>query len=263
MAPIKAQSFLVHNLLVVLATSFVFLGFIFLQEKITFWPNIWGYLEQDEKQIPILLGIVPFFHCSIFLGYLFLYLIFEFYGCKSSFYALLGICLNCALVFFFFEGLRLLALHFQKDPFINTTVLSFFAYPKRLFLSHLAAFLLGETVGLVFGHGIRFVTRNYFMFLRFPISSCFGFTVFVAAQIYIQNFETLSIQDMLVFGIEPAAQFFVGILAAVIPLYFLRLGFGLFKGWAKKEKNIKIKNASDPEKTERHNEEEVTVSSSA
>lgn len=255
MAPIKTQSFFIQNLLTVLATCFVFLGFLFLQEKITFWPNIWGYLEQDAKQIPILLGIVPFFHCSIFLGYLFLYLIFEFYGFKSSFYALLGICLSFALIFFLFEGLRLLALDFQKDPFVTTTVLSFLTYPKKLFLSHLAAFLLGGTVGLVSGHGIRFVTRNYFMFLRFPISSCFGFSVFVATQIYIQNFETSASQDMLLLGIEPAAQFLVGILATVIPLYFLRLGFGLFKGWAKKEKE---KNTE-----KEHHEDEVTVSSSS
>lgn len=256
MAPIKTQSFFIQNLLTVLATCFVFLGFLFFQERVTFWPNIWGYLEHGGKQIPILLGIVPFFNLSIFLGWLFLYLNFEFYGFKSSFYALLGICLSFALIFFLFEGLRLLAMDFPKDPFLNaTTVLSFFAYPKKQILAHLMALFSGGVIGLIFGDCIRRLTRNYFMFLRFPISSCFGFAVFVAAQIYIQNFETSAIQDMLLLGIEPAAQFLVGILAAVIPLYFLRLGFGLFKGWAKKEKE---KNTG-----KEHHEDEVTVSSSS
>ena len=88
------------------------------------------------------------------------------------------------------------------------------------------------------------------MFLRFPISSCLGFSVFVVTQVSVQNFS-LSLQDIFVLGIEPAAQFLVGISATVIPLYFLRLGFGFFKGWTKKEK----------EKIEKQNEEEITLSS--
>lgn len=220
---------LLQILLVCLACGLAFLGLVFFEQEITFWPNNWGYIEHKQTQLPFVLGVVPFANCTFFLSYLALYLVFEFYGFKSSFYGLIGTIATLSFTYFLFMGLRWLNANEDVD-FFPVSVIAFFDYDRFRLCLTLLTFAAGGFVAFALAALIRKITAGYFMFLRYPIASALGLSFFALSAAFLTASEAITPEGRLLQGATPAAQFIVGVVATLIPLYLIRMILGIFKG---------------------------------
>src|SRR3989339_1993593 len=173
MKPINPPTYFVQHLLYALAMCLATLGIILGTKMLTFFPATWGYLSQGNLSEPIILGIIPTFNAALFLCYLCLYLNFEFYGFKTAFYGTLSVGSLIVVLFFifkFYPDYGLNASENTGDQTIKDLIsMSEFKAVKML-LSVGSSFF----VSFVFAAAIKKLTRNYFMFLRFPLASICG-----------------------------------------------------------------------------------------
>ena len=222
------QIHLLQILLLSLAVGSAFLGLIFFGQDITFWPNNWGYIEHNALQYPVVLGVVPITHFTFFMSYLLLYLTFEFYGFKNGFYGVIGITATLTAAYFLFEGSRWLSLH-EKINVLPVAVLGFLHHDRFHICLLLLCFAIGGMTGFILASIIRKITGGYFMFLRYPFSSATGLTIFTLGYSYLTS-GAATPEERLLSEATPAIQMVMGVVATLIPLYFIRLIFGIFKG---------------------------------
>jgi hypothetical protein len=230
--PLKNETFLVENLLIGLAVLLALLGFVLSEYNVAFWYGPWGYVTHGEVKQPIILGVVPLANLGYFLSFLFLYLLFEFYGFKHAFYTTLTLGLLILATYGTFEGLKWLHVE-TADEQEYRELKQFLTYSLKDIYSIVAAIILGHTTTFLLAVSLRRLTHNYFMFFRFTIAATCGFTVFVAVRIYLLYWQTLAPMSMLMMAATPLAQFLTGILLALVPLYILRLVLGIFRGHSK------------------------------
>lgn len=226
---VKSRIYVMQVVLLVFATALTLIGFLFPHQDVTLWPSIWGYVAQGQEQYPIVLGVVSFTQLFYFIGFLFLYLSFEFYGFKNGFYGTLALSLMMTACYFLFGFLH----NMSGDPrtaVIDRRILMFFDMTRREFVAGLVSFLGAYTLIFALATLIKKLTRDYFMFLRYTIAALAGFAAYVAAQVFLNNAGSASFEDMLVTAVTPAAQFAILVTASVIPLYLMRLVLGLFRG---------------------------------
>lgn len=264
MKTLPNQIHLLQILLVCFASGIAILGLVFFGQDVTFWPNLWGYIEHGTTQLPVILGVVPFTHVAFFLSYLALYLAFEFYGFKSGFYGTLGCTVVMGLSYFLFAAVAWWQTH-EGLTFLPRSILTVLDHDRILVCKTLLAFALGGITAFSLAGLIRKITQDYFMFLRYPLASILGLGLFSMVQAFLAGGNNITVEDRLLYGITPAAQFAVAVLVTLIPLYFIRLFLGIFKGSFSNESatqtpnqaNITPTNTSAPKAS---NEEEITAS---
>ena len=110
-------------------------------------------------------------------------------------------------------------------------------YTPKTVLSLTAATAAGFITTFILAAGIKKLTHNYFMFIRFPIAAFIGFGVFTAIYTFVTELNEAAYESMVLDGITPLSHFLALILAAVVPLYILRLFMGLFRGWARDDES--------------------------
>lgn len=225
---------MIQNLFIALAILFSVVGVIFSAKIITIVPSSFGSIADGEVQLPLYLGIIPLSSLTHFLGFVFIYLMFEFYGFKPAFYTSInqGVsALTCLAVLYFIVHYTIDVQASSYDDILS----QFLVYDKKNSLIRVSSFVAGNCTTIFFASILKKLMRHYFMFIRFPISSAFGFSVTVATSVYLSNYATLAPRSMFLTAITPAAQFLAMIVVTVIPLYLLRLIFGLFRGWSRAE----------------------------
>lgn len=240
MKPLPSQIYLLQIVLLVLAAFLVFLGLFYAAEDLMLWPATWGYIRHQGNELPVILGVINFAHLATFLGFLLLYLCFEFYGLKTGLYSVLALAVMMTTAYFLFEGLTWITQHTQKSYF-DRNIISFFTLTKMDFASLLLAFTIGISVIFLLAAALKKLTQNYFMFFRYTIAALIGFAVFVAVEFFFRYFREYDLQTILLFTITPAIQFAILVLLSVVPLYLLRLVLGIFRGHAKEEATEKEK----------------------
>lgn len=226
---VKSRIYVLQVLLLVLASALTLVGFLFPHQDVTIWPSVWGYLNQGQNQYPIVLGVINLTQLAYFLGFLFLYLSFEFYGFKNGFYAVLALSLTMTVCYFAFGLLSQLNAS-SRTAVVDRRLLMFFTLTRREFVSGLIAYLCGFTLIFALASLIKKLTHDYFMFLRYVIAALVGFSAYVALGVYLMNAGEASLEDMLVVAATPAAQFALLVVASVVPLYLMRLFLGIFRG---------------------------------
>lgn len=229
MKPIAIKIYLVQILLIVLASSFAFLSIGVADYNIAFWNASWGNLVHGEAKIPVILGVVPFSNLSLFLSFLFTYLVFEFYGLKTAIYTSLAIAMVMLLQFYLFFTLQTLK-PVGVDNHLLLTTLPLSYLNQKAVHALAAAISLGFSSIFILAWLLKKLTKDYFMFFRFFIASSLGFALFVFVRTYIQKMNELGQMSILMESFTPALQFATLTLASIIPLYLLRLILGFFRG---------------------------------
>lgn len=227
--PIKVQTYLVQNLLIILTASLTLLGFVLSAYNVTFWNGSWGKVIHGSIEQHVVLGVVPLAHLGYFTSFIFLYLLFEFYGFKHAFYTSFNLGLLILGTYGLFQALKLLPLD-NADVDAYREYRDFLSFTLKDVYSIVAAIIAGNTVTFTLAALIKKLTRSYLMFLRFIPAALAGFAVFVGVRIFLVNWNVLAPISMLMMAVTPMAQFAVGIIGMVIPLYLLRMLLGLFRG---------------------------------
>lgn len=226
--------------LVVVATVLTLLGFIFAGQDLSLTPAPWGFVQNGDTEYPLMLGVISFTHLGFFLGFLFLYLNFEFYGFRSGFYPVIALSLTMIGVFFLYGLMNKLSAG-TPIAYYDRRLFSMFLLDERDMLATVTAYAVGFSVIFSVASALKRLTRNYFMFFRFPIATAIGLALFVALQTLLSRekpfvFNTSDLQVLFIErALTPAVQFAVFIVGAVIPLYLLRLFLGMFRGKAEAE----------------------------
>lgn len=234
MKPIISRTFLIQNLFIALAVLFSVVAVIFSAKIVTIIPSSFGSVADGEVQIPIYMGIVPLSTLANFLGFVFIYLMFEFYGFKPAFYTAINQGVSSLVCFAVLYLIVTYTMDAQASPY-DDILSQFLVYDKKSSSILIMSFVAGNCTTVFLASILKKIMRNYFMFLRFPICSALGFSVTVAISVYLTHLGTLASRSMLLNAITPAAQYLVMIVVTVIPLYLLRLIFGMFRGWSKAE----------------------------
>lgn len=226
MKPVKNKIFLIQFLLLVFSTSFTMLTLFIGDKTIIFWPSSFGVINENQQ---IFLGVAPLSLLSMSISFLFIYLLFEFYGFKNAFYALLLNSLSLIGVYYVFFGISKLPF-IISNQYYETIKLTPIVLKLTQILSLALSFLGGQFVTLLLAATVKKITRNYFMFLRYSIAGICGFTLWNGLNVYLGHFQKFAIESMISMAITPVAQGIVFILATVVPLYVLRLVLVFFRG---------------------------------
>lgn len=255
---------LLQILLVCFASGIALLGLFFFGQDVTFWPNLWGYIEHGTTQLPVILGVVSFTHVAFFLAYFALYLAFEFYGFKTGFYGILGCTVVMGLSYFLFAIVAWWQAH-EGLTFLPKSILAVLDHDHVQVCLTLLSFTLGGITAFSLAGLIRKITQGYFMFLRYPLASIVGLGLFSMLQAFLAGGNIITLEDRLLYGITPAIQFAMAVLATLIPLYFARLFLGIFKGsfsdnLATQPQNQSNTTATNANASVAANEEETTAS---
>ncbi len=229
MQPIKPKVYLVQNLLIALATVFAIFGFLFAQKVFNFHEALWGYLQEGDLKQPVYLGIVPLPILAAFVSFVFVYLLFEFYGFKSGFYGLISAATGTGMAYGLTLYLRLSRMA-ATDSGYDLLLNQLFNHHPRDVLAWLASLIAGPFMALLVAVVLKRFTHNYFMFFRYLIAAPIGFAAAVASSVFITLAGHESPRIMLLHTLTPIAQF-TGFTVLSLPgLYVLRLLFGLFRG---------------------------------
>lgn len=239
MKPIKVKTFLVQNILIVLSVMLAILGVILAAKSIPFFPSIEANLVNEETTVQVAQGLMPLSHVALYLSFLLIYLVFEFYGFKPAFYTSLNIALSILLCYGIFILVNRFALDPENSNYDNLLSQLLIIRPRTV-ISLTAGVLFGFSAAFILAATIKTLTRNYFMFIRFPIAAAVGFGIFTAIVIYVNNLNILAPESMMLEAVAPFSQFLTLIIASVIPLYILRLILGLFRGRMKDDESKEI-----------------------
>ncbi|MBF0103763.1 MAG: hypothetical protein HQM16_00420 [Deltaproteobacteria bacterium] len=233
MKPIPTKIFLVQYLLFAVAITIAVLGLVLSAKQIPFYPSVEATTTDGEPHITVITGLMPLSHMALFISFICLYLVFEFYGFKSAFYASLNTAGMVLLSFFLLMMFKKHSLDPETSQF-DTLLDQLINYRLTSAVALSAAIASGFTSIFVLAFGIKKLTRNYLMFIRFPVASIIGFGVFCAVDIFISQFNTSAYVSMILDGITPFSRFTALVMFSVIPLYILRLVLGLFRGMTQK-----------------------------
>ncbi len=247
MKPIKARTFFVQNLLIALSICFAIFGLILSSKSLIFSDAAWGYLSQGDVKHPIILGIIPVLSLATFLSYLFIYLNFEFYGIKSAIYSTVSLCAIMALGFILLKIFPSYTLSPLKNP-NDEVILQFLTIPDKIIIATISAIAAGFTVAFIVAASMKKLTRNYFMFFRFPIASLAGFILIAIIHTYFEHLTLLAPHALFIQIATPVGQYLGLIILSLIPLYVFRLLLGIFRGWSDKEDKSLTQTKSSPKK---------------
>jgi hypothetical protein len=241
MKTIKAKSYFIQVLLIAIASMIVTFGVILSAKSLVFTTANWGYLSHGELKETLVLGVIPVLNLSLFLGFIFIYLNFEFYGLKVSFYNTLSVCLvvllsSVILKLFIEYGLNV------AESEMDQIIATFLTVRDEIVIITIVAIAIGYTLSLLVASALKKLTRNYFMFFRYPIAAIMGFAFVATLLTYIHNKNVMDYSLFSVQAATPAAQFLILIVGSLIPLYALRIILSFFRG--RPEKSI-AKNAED------------------
>lgn len=234
MKALQPRIYLVQVLLLMMAASLVVLGFLFPHEDITFWPATFGYLVQGQDKYPLVIGVMGITPFTQFLGFLLLYLSFEFYGLKPALYAVLSLALVMAALYFLLGFLAQASIDPRTAP-IDRRILMFFTPSHREFVATLCAFLFGQSLTFILAAGLKKLTQNYFMFFRYTIAALIGLLSAAALHAALLLETASSWEDFAIVSATPAAQAATFVILSIIPLYLLRLFLGIFRGRPQKD----------------------------
>lgn len=240
MKPLPVKTYLVRAVLASLASVFLLIGYLLSAKSIPFFPTMRALTVEQDITLEVALGTISLAMIGVYLSFICSYLQFEFYGFKAGFYNALSSVIGIPLMYGILDLLHRHAL----DPMSSRTdelISELFAFRLSTTVSFVLACLTGFIVTLMFAGLIKKIMRNYFMFVRFPIASILGFGGFVAVHMYLNNFRTLAIESMPLEALPLASQFLAMIIVSVIPLYLLRLVFGMFRGWSGDDNSEKDK----------------------
>lgn len=229
MKPIKTKTHLIKSLLGSLAILFCLLGFLLSAKSIPFFPTIeCSLLATGEVQISVIQGAMSLFNAGFFLCFIFTYLHFEFYGFKSALYTAANAALGILVSFSVIKILKEFAM--DANSHTDALILELFDFSKVSVIAMATATITGFASSLLIAATIKTITRNYLMILRFPIAGLAGMFCFTASKVYISKMTELAPISMLYEGIAPFSQLSALVLVMIIPLYFLRFIFGIFRG---------------------------------
>lgn len=229
MKPIRTKTFLVKQILFALSIMLVLFSYLMLIQEMPFFPTIKLMPVDGEYHLEIGKGLITVSYVASFLAFMASYLIFEFYGFKSALYSVLG----CGLAVLLFHGCSELVQQYLLDPensrmdSIMTEVLH---RPLDMVVGYTGGLVAGWTLTLMVAAIIKVITRNYFMVIRYPIAACLGMAAFLAINTYVTGFQVMALQSMPYVAAPTASQLLAMVIGSVIPLYLLRLLFGLFRG---------------------------------
>lgn len=230
MKPIKHSTYLVKILFTFIAATFILFSYLLSAKTIPFYPSLnLTTLENGEQLFEILTGTIPISHVGLFLGFLFLYLNMEFYGLKTALYSTLG------AVATLFMSFGLLTLLFdmgldEEASRIDYLISELFRPNLKETISFSASLGIGFVTTFVLATFFKKITRDYFMFLRFPLASLIGFFALTFVGVFISMQGQLAPMSMLYETIPWYSHFVAMILVSVIPLYIIRIFFGFFRG---------------------------------
>ncbi|MCP5464743.1 MAG: hypothetical protein H7A33_06955 [Deltaproteobacteria bacterium] len=233
MKALNPKTYFVQNLLTGMATACFVLAF-FLQSKSIPFPQVLE-ISGEEVRGPIITGEMSLYFFLPFFAYVFHHLIFEFYGFKAALYRVFSGMIAVSSLF----GLLVLLQKFALDPEsskLDLSIIELLVHSPQDLVIYLFAVMFGFGAAFTFAKFFKALTRNYLMFLRFPPAACLGLGIFLAISIYLKHFTELALESMMWDAVIPALQYALLILAAVVPLYFLRMTLGLFRGRAPKKK---------------------------
>ncbi len=235
--PIRTKTYFVEILLIVLSALCAILAVILSNKTVFFFPSIQSTLVNGETNLQLGSGQMPLAHAGIFLSFIFTYLLFEFYSFKPAFYTTLCSALAIILTLVIVTQLQIHVL--KPDTSHGDAVLSeALTFDRKTFVALALGMALGVGLALMIAASIKRIMHNYLMFIRFPIASLIGFGVFTGVTVYITQFQTLALPSLILAAITPYSHFAALIVGAVVPLYVLRLVFGIFRGRVPKEKKI-------------------------
>lgn len=251
MKTIKVKSYFIQVLLIAIASMVVTLGVIFSAKSLVFTTANWGYLSHGELKEALVLGIVPVLNLSLFLGFVFTYLNFEFYGLKVSFYNTLSVCLvvllSSVLLKLFIEyGLNV------AESEMDQIIATFLTVKDEIIIITILAIAIGYTLSLLIASVLKKITRNYFMFFRYPIAAIIGFAFVATLLTYIHNKNVMDYSLFSVQAATPAAQFLILIVGSLVPLYALRIILSFFRGRPEKP----LTKSTDEASSEADNDDE-------
>jgi hypothetical protein len=237
---VKNRSYVVGQFLLLLAFAFALVALPFRDEFLLIWPNVWGYLEHGDVSVPVVLGRIPFGLALNFLGMIFFYLYFEFYGFKSAWKAVIGMLLSLTLLFFGFTELgRLQSLGILRLE--STTEISWFGLDIRNFLALTLSLGAYWMVLITLASTLKKLTKNYFMFFRFFIAHTVAACLYISIGMYLQNFDKLAPESMALESLPYVAQLVLGSIGVLVPLYLIRLVLAPWKGSYQKPEKKKAK----------------------
>lgn len=228
MKPPKIQSYFVQNLLLVFAGALLCFGILFQQKTIVVTPGTWGFLQDGESKISLMIGTIPLLSLAVFVSFLCTYLLFEFYGLKTAFFATLCLSLTFVVCFSLFDLMKTYSLNLDEN--FDYILHENFSLNKLTIFSHSLATAISFSLGLIIATLIKKLTHVYFMFVRFPAASIICFAAFVTITVYVQNFQTLAPRSIFYLLVTPFAQFVLLSVISLIPLYLLRFVLGIFRG---------------------------------
>lgn len=231
MKPIRSKSYLIKSILSALAAVFMLVGFLLTAKDIPFFPTVSALPVDLDINIEIAPGTMSLAMAGFYLSFICLYLIFEFYGFKASLYSAISSVAGIPVTYGIFDLLHRFALNAEESR-TDELLIEIFSFRLAAVISYVLAASACLFTVLVCAAVLKRITKNYFMFIRFPIASIVGFSVFVASHIYLTQFNMLALESMVFEALPLASQFLALIIASVIPLYLLRLILGLFRGWS-------------------------------
>jgi len=231
MKAIKARTFFVQNILITISILFAVLGFILMAKSIPFFPSIEAISANGETKINITQSFMSLSHLGLYFSFVFIYLMFEFYGFKPAFYTSINIAISILICYGLIYLLQNFTLNAETSE-LDLLYSQVFLYHLRDTIALSLAILLSFCISIFLATVLKMIMRNYFMFIRFPIVAAICFAIFTWIHIYISQFDSLAMISMIQNSVTPYSQFLALILASIIPLYIFRLILGLFRGWA-------------------------------
>lgn len=240
MKPIKSKTFLIRTFLFTLSITLICFGFFVGGHEVSFFPSLVPNTTGVEMGLSLDTAMIPLRFLCFFFSFLFLYLLFEFYAFKSAFYASMALALTPLLL----HGLSDLLIAFALDPensrqdAVLAEVLSFKWVETLNFSIGIIASL---TATFFIAPLIKIMTKNYLMFIRYPIAGGAGLLVFVAAFLFTHPTLTTTSDNFVLRSVIPLSQFASLLIASIIPLYLLRLFLGIFRGRLSNEASLQQK----------------------
>lgn len=241
MKPLQTKTHLVRILFFFVAATFILFSYLLSAKTIPFYPSLkLTTLENGEQLFEVLTSTIPLSHVGLFLGFVLLYLNMEFYGFKSALYGTIG---AVATVFLSY-GLLLVLFDFALDTEgsrIDYLIAELFRPNLKETISFALSLGIGFFTTFFLATFFKKITRDYFMFIRYPLASLIGFFALTFVGVYISFQGQLAPISMVYEAIPWYSHFAAMILVSVIPLYILRILFGFFRGRSIKEVSAQVK----------------------
>ncbi len=223
MKPIYSRTYLIQYLLCALSAQLIFASFFSQNLQWPFFPNLTATQNAGSFEYTLGPGFITGQEISLFLGYLFLYLSYEFYGIRSAWQTAVALpvaTLSLALV------PQILV---PQLPEATTTHLMSTSATISFSIAITASLLVVFSVAGT----LKTLTRQYLMFTRYIPALGLGFLTLVSIQKFAGGAFQKGVLQIYQEALPSLSHYLALTLAGLIPLYLLRTVLGLFKGRSK------------------------------